>query len=75
MMLMYMDLVTRLSQPNVIIGIAFAMIGVGIALLAKRITFYVRKTKEIDSHDVVYRSCVYIGIGFILIGLLISILY
>ena len=42
---MLVDLLTRLSQVNVIIGIALASIGIAIACLARRIACATRKKK------------------------------
>ena len=74
-MVLYVDLATRLAQVNVALGIALAMIGFGLILLAKKITFFVRKTDKIETTDDVYRSCLIVGIALILIGFIVSILY
>ena len=40
-----------LSDPIYIVAIVFAAVGIATALIAKRVTMLVRKTKEVKSDD------------------------
>lgn len=60
-----------LLRYTVIIGMIFAIVGLTICCLAKRITKIIRKQDTVDKSDKMYQGILYAGIAFILIGMII----
>ncbi|MEG1500165.1 MAG: hypothetical protein RR400_03790 [Clostridia bacterium] len=63
----------RMSQPNVIIGIVLAAVGLALTLLAKRITRVIRKEQKIDEGDRVYLALKAFSLVMILVALIVMI--
>ena len=60
-----------LLRYNVIAGVIIAIIGTAICMMAKRITMAKRKQVEIDKKDRLYATLMFLGLGFILVGMII----
>ena len=60
-----------LLRYNVLLGIAFAIIGTAICMLAKRITMAKRSQVEIDRKDSFYVTLRFVGLGLILFGMIL----
>ena len=63
-----------LLRYTVITGIIFAILGTAICMMAKRITMAKRKQVEINPGDKFYSTLKFVGIAFILIGMIIMVL-
>ncbi len=72
-MLLFVDLMTRLSMPNVIVGIVLSVVGISFAFLSKRIARAVRKNHDISENDNVYVALKVIGLILIVAGLLFTV--
>ena len=63
-----------LLRYTVITGVIIAIIGTALCMTAKRITMAKRKQVEIDKKDRLYATLIYLGLAFILIGMIIMVL-
>ncbi|MDD4816094.1 MAG: hypothetical protein PHQ62_03050 [Clostridia bacterium] len=75
MFLMFVDLLTRLAQPNVIIGIILCALGLGLVLISKKMAKLYSKNQEVNDDDKVYLILKGLGLVMILFALVIMILY
>ncbi len=73
-MLLLEDFVTVISQPNVIAGIILAAVGLGLTLLAKKITRIARKKQDIDESDKLYLALKGLALVMILVALIVMII-
>ena len=73
-MLLFVDLLTRLSQVNVMVGLILAAIGLAVTFLARKIARVVRKEKEVPNNDNVYLICKAIGLVMICVALIVMII-
>ena len=60
-----------IQKPNVIIGIALAIIGVACWLLAKNIAQTVHKTEQVQNNDNVLIGCKIAGLIGLLVGMVL----
>lgn len=60
-----------LSDPIYIVAIVFAAVGIALALIAKRVTILVRKTKEVKSDDKLYIMLKIAGLALILFAFIL----
>ena len=60
-----------LLRYTVITGIIIAIIGTALCMMAKRITMARRRQVEIDKKDRLYITLMFLGLAFILIGMII----
>ncbi len=72
-MLLFVDLMTRLNQVNVIVGIVLAVVGLALAFLAKRLTRCFRHTTDIADNDKLLITMKAIGLIFVIAGLIATI--
>ena len=73
-MLLFVDLLTRLSQVNVMVGLILAAIGLAVTFLARKVARVVRKEKDIPNNDNVYLICKAIGLVMICVALIVMII-
>lgn len=66
-------IVERFQLKTVIAGIIFAIIGLVLCVLARRIARAIRKSDTIDDHDTVYLVFKAIGLACLFVALLILI--
>ena len=74
-MLMFVDLITRLSQANVIIGIILCSIGLGIVLLSRKYVGLNRNGKEIQEDDRNILIARALGLIMIVVAMIVMIIY
>lgn len=67
-------LVEFLQRPNVLVAIFLAVFGIALAILSRRITRSVRKTKDIADNDGLLVGLKITGLVMILIGLILMII-
>ena len=72
-MLLFVDLVTRLSQVNVIIGIVLCALGVGLALIGMKQTKAILKKEEITDENRTFVIVKAVGLVFICVGMVVMI--
>lgn len=60
-----------LNQTHVIMGIGLAMLGIALAILAKRIAKAIRKTTELAEDDKIVLVCKTVGLVFALVALIL----
>ena len=63
-----------LLRYTVISGTFLAIIGTAICMMAKRITMAKKQQVEIEKDDKFYATLKYVGIAFILIGMIVMVL-
>lgn len=63
-----------LLRYTVIAGIFIAIIGTTLCMTAKRVTMAVKKQVEINKKDRLYVTLMFLGLAFILIGMIIMVL-
>lgn len=67
------NFVAKITTVEMIIAIAFAIVGVSIAILARKITKTVRKSDKIEDSDSLYISLKVVGLVCLFIAILIII--
>lgn len=65
------NFVRRLQMPSIIIALVFAVIGVSLAVLGRRVARMVRKTNDIKDNDSVLITFKAIGLVCLFISVLI----
>ena len=75
MVLMFVDFLTRLAQPNVIIGIILCALGLGIVLISKKMVKLYSKNQELSDDDKFYLILRGLGLTMICFALVIMIVY
>ncbi|MGD9901372.1 MAG: hypothetical protein AB7S44_02410 [Spirochaetales bacterium] len=73
-LLLVTSLIDRLTQTNVILGIALAIIGLTFSLIATRFARMVRKTSHVDPNDKVIIGMKSFGLILILIALIVIVI-
>ncbi len=73
-LLAFVDLLTRLNQINVIIGIILAVVGLSVVFLAKRITVSIRRTDDVSDDDKVHVTLKIIGLILVIAGLIVQVI-
>ena len=68
------NLITRLSMPSIIFAIIFAILGVSLAIIAKKVAIVVRKTDEIDDKDPIMIGFKATGLACLFVSVLIIVL-
>ena len=72
--LLNVTLADRLMQKNVMLGIALAVFGAFLSVIAARIARAVRKTNNVDPNDKVIITLKSLGLILILIALIIMVI-
>ena len=65
------NFVRRIQMPSIIIALAFAIVGVSLAVLARRIARAARKSNEIADNDAILISLKAVGLVFLFVAVLI----
>lgn len=68
------NFVARISQIEIIFALAFAVIGLSLAIIAKRVAITVRKTNEIDDKDPILVGFKAAGLACLFVSLLIIVI-
>lgn len=68
------NLIARLSMPSVIFALAFAIVGISLAIIAKRVAVVVRKSDEIDEKDPIMIGFKAAGLACLFVSVLIIVL-
>ncbi len=58
-----------LLRYTVIIGIIFAVVGLVVCCIAKRLTMLIRKQEVLDKTDKLYQGILYTGLALVLVGM------
>lgn len=72
-LLAFVDLMTRLHQVNVIVGIVLAAVGIALALLARRITRAIKKGQEVTDDNKLFITFKAIGLILVIAGLVCTV--
>lgn len=67
------NFIKRIQMPSVIVALCFAVVGLALAILAKRIARVVRKSNNISDNDSVLVSFKSIGLVCLFVSVLIII--
>lgn len=67
------NFIARITTVEMIIAICFAILGVSLAIIARKITRVVRKVDEIEDNDSLYISLKVVGLVFLFVAILIII--
>ena len=73
MLTIWSTITERLQLPMFTAGIVFAVLGVTIGVLAKRITRVVRKSNEIENNDKILVSLKLVGLVLLFLALILLI--
>ena len=65
------NFIRRIQIPAVIVALAFAVVGVALAILARRIARAVRKSNKIEENDAVLITLKVVGLVFLFVSILI----
>ena len=68
------NLIARLSMPSIIFAIIFAVLGVSLAIIARRVAIVVRKTDEVDDKDPIMIGIKATGLACLFVSVLIIVL-
>lgn len=68
------NLIARLSMPSIIFALAFAIVGISLAIIAKRVAIVVRKTDDIDEKDPIMIGFKATGLACLFVSVLIIVL-
>jgi len=61
----------RIQMPSIIVALAFAIVGVALAILARRIARVARKSNDIADNDAILISLKVVGLVFLFVAVLI----
>lgn len=64
----------RLSMPSIIFALVFAIIGVSLAVIARRVAVVVRKSKDIDEKDPIMIGLKAVGLACLFVSVLIIVI-
>ena len=65
------NFIRRIQMPSIIIALSFAIVGVALAVLARRIARVVRKEDKVADNDAVLISLKAVGLVFLFVAVLI----
>ena len=68
------NLITRLTMPSMLFAIGFAILGVSLAIIARKVAVVVRKTDEIDEKDPVMIGFKAAGLACLFMSILIIVI-
>lgn len=68
------NLITRLSMPSMIFAIVFAIVGVSLAIIARKVAVVVRKSNDIDEKDPVMIGFKAAGLACLFVSILIIVI-
>lgn len=74
LLLSFVNPLEFILRYTVITGIIIMCFGVALCLLAKRITMAAKKVSEVSKSDRLYVTLMLLGLGFILVGMIITVL-
>lgn len=74
-MMLFIDFWTRLTQANLIIGMALAIIGLSLVLLSKKFVKTHKKLEEVPNDDHAVMVIRGFGLVLVLIAMFVMILY
>ena len=65
------NLIARLSMPSMLFAIGFAILGVSLGIIARKVAVVVRKTNEIDNKDPIMIGIQSVGVACLFVSILI----
>ena len=65
------NFVRRIQMPAIIVALSFAIVGVALAVLARRIARVARKSNDIADNDAILISLKAVGLVFLFVSVLI----
>ena len=68
------NLIRKISTPSMLFAIGFAILGVSLAIIAKKVAKVVRKSDEIDDKDPVMIGFKAAGLVFLFVSVLIIVI-
>lgn len=68
------NLIARLSMPSMLFAIGFAILGVSLAIIARKVAVVVRKSDEIDEKDPVMIGFKAAGLSCLFVSILIIVI-
>ena len=68
------NILDRFAQPNVVVGIVLLVIGVLVAIFAKKITKFIRKADKVEPNDRIMLTLKAFALLVILISLIVIII-
>ena len=68
------NLIARLSMPSMLFAIGFAILGVSLGIIARKVAVVVRKTNEIDNKDPIMIGIQSIGVACLFVSILIIVI-
>lgn len=68
------NLIARLSMPSMLFAIGFAILGVSLGIIARKVAVVVRKTNEIDNKDPIMIGIQSVGVACLFVSILIIVI-
>ncbi|HEY8390838.1 MAG TPA: hypothetical protein VIL26_07845 [Clostridia bacterium] len=68
------NLITRLSQWNVIVGFVLAVSGLLLSIFARKLTGKIKHIKEVDNGDKLFFSLKLVSLGLVIAGLVFTVI-
>jgi len=68
------NLIAKLSMPAIIFALAFSIVGISLAIIARKVAVVVRKTDDIDEKDPIMIGFKATGLACLFVAVLIVIL-
>ena len=68
------NLIARLSMPSMLFAIGFAILGVSLGVIARKVAVVVRKTNEIDNKDPIMIGIQSVGVACLFVSILIIVI-
>ena len=68
------NLITRLSMPSIMFALIFAIVGISLAIIARKVAVVVRKSDEIDEKDPVMIGFKVAGLACLFVSVLIIVM-
>ena len=68
------NLIARLTMPSMLFAIGFAILGVSLGIIARKVAVVVRKTNEIDNKDPIMIGIQSVGVACLFVSILIIVI-
>ena len=68
------NLIARLSMPSMLFAVGFAILGVSLGIIARKVAVVVRKTNEIDNKDPIMIGIQSVGVACLFVSILIIVI-
>jgi hypothetical protein len=68
------NLIVRITMPSMLFAMGFAIIGVSLGIIARKVAIVVRKTDKIDNKDPIMIGIQSVGVACLFVSILIIVI-